>query len=187
MRQTITSTPCTSPIAWVNAGASGNAERGDRGRALHREERVLVGGVAHLRAADLALLQPVERGLPVAGVDDEKRVERAQPVGDQVVDDAAALVREQRVLRLTVAEPLEVVREQALQQLGLRRPLDMDLAHVGDVEDATVAADGEVLGDDAVVLHGHLPACERHHARAERDVAIVERRAPRRASATARQ
>ena len=79
------------------------AERRDRGRPLHGEQRVLVGGIAHLGAADLALLQPAVRGLPVACVDDEQRVERADAVGDQVVDDAAALVREQRVLGLAVA------------------------------------------------------------------------------------
>ncbi len=33
----------------------------------------------------------------------------------------------------------------------------------------------QVLGDDACVLHRHLPARERDHARAERDVAIVKR------------
>ena len=37
-------------------------------------------------------------------------------------------------------------------------------------------ANGLVLRDDALVLHGHLVACEGHHARAERDVALVERR-----------
>ncbi len=88
------------------------------------------------------------------------------------------VVREQRVLRLTVGEPGEVVREKALQELGLLRPLDVDLAHVGDVEDAAVAPDGEMLGDHALVLDGHLPAGERHHAGAERDVAVVQRRAP---------
>ena len=64
----------------------------------------------------------------------------------------------------------------ALQEVPSRRALDLDLAHVRDVEDAGVAADGPVLGDHALVLHGHLPARERDHARAERDVAIVERR-----------
>ena len=146
MRQTITSTPSTSPIACVNAGASGRPERGDRRRALDGEQRVLVGGVAHLGAADLALLEPAVGGLSVAGVDHEQRVERADAVGDQVVDDAAALVRQQRVLRLAVGEPREVVREQALQELELRRAFDVDLAHVRDVEDAAVAPDGEVLG-----------------------------------------
>ena len=88
------------------------------------------------------------------------------------------LVRQQRVLRLAVGEPREVVREQALQQLVLLRALDVELAHVGDVEDAAVAPHGEVLGDHALVLDRHLPAGERHHAGAERDVAVVERRAP---------
>ena len=90
----------------------------------------------------------------------------------------AAVVREQRVLRLAVGESREVVREEALQQLGLLRPLDVELAHVGDVEDAAVAPDGEVLGDHALVLDGHLPAGERHHAGAERDVSVVQRRRP---------
>ena len=96
-------------------------------------------------------------------------------IGDQVVDDAAALVREQRVLRLAVTELREVVREEALQELELGRAFDVDLAHVRDVEDAAVAPDGEMLGDHALVLDGHVPACERHHPRAEGDVAIVQR------------
>ena len=92
--------PRTSPIAWVNGGRLRQPERSDRGRALHREQRVVVRGVANLRAADLALLQPVVGGRAVACVDDEQGVERLDPVGDQVVDDPSALVREQRVLRL---------------------------------------------------------------------------------------
>ena len=160
------------------SGRLRQAEGLDRCRPLHREERVLVRRVSHLGAPDLALLDPPERRLPVARVDDEQRVAGAEPVGDQVVDDAAALVREQRVLRLAVAEPAEVVREQALQQVRLPRPLDVQLAHMGDVEDAPVAADGEVLRDHALVLDGHLPAGEGNHSRAERHVAIVQRSAP---------
>ena len=86
-------------------------------------------------------------------------------------------VREQRVLRFTVREPREIVREQALQELCLPRSLDVDLAHVGDIEDATVAPNGEMLGNHAFVLHRHLPTGERHHAGTERDVAVVQRRA----------
>ena len=39
------------------------------------------------------------------------------------------------------------------------------------------APDGEMLGDHAFVLDGHLPAGERHHPGAERDVAVMQRRA----------
>ena len=57
------------------------------------------------------------------------------------------------------------------------RPLDLDLAHVRDVEDAGVGANGAVLLDDALVLDGHLPAGERNHPCPERDVPVVQRRA----------
>ena len=65
----------------------------------------------------------------------------------------------------------------ALQQLLGMWPLDAHLAHVGDVEHAAVGTDGPVLGDDALVLHGHLPAGERNEARPGGDVTLVERRA----------
>ena len=123
----------------MNGLRLGEPEPLDRARALDGEQRVLVGGVAHLGAADLALLHPRVRRLAVARVDDEQVVVRVDPVGDQVVDDPAALVREQRVLRLAVADPVEVVREQRLQQLVRVRALDVELAHVRDVEDAAVA------------------------------------------------
>ena len=91
-------------------------------RPLDGEERVLVGGVADLGAADLALLHPGVRRLAVARVDDNEVVVGPDPVGDQVVDDPAAVVREQGVLRLAVADLVEIVREQGLQQLVRVRP-----------------------------------------------------------------
>ena len=105
---------------------------------------------------------------------------RVEPVDDQVVDDAARLVREQRVLRVAGLEPVEVVRERRLAAARGRSALDLELAHVRDVEDARVGAHRHVLGDDTLVLDGHLPAGERHHPRPERDVPVVERRPAKR-------
>ena len=152
----------------------------DRPRPLDGEQRAVVGDVAHVRAGDLALLQPRVGGRAVRGVHDEEVGALADPVDDQVVDDPAVLVRQQRVLRLAGRELVEVVRERALQQLVGTRPLHLELAHVRDVEDAGVRPDGPVLGDDALVLHGHLPAGERHHPRAELDVPVVQRRVQKR-------
>ena len=90
------------------------------------------------------------------------------------------LVRQERVLRAADVDLLDVVREEPLQRGRHLRPLELEPAHVRDVEDAAVLAHGPVLRDHALVLHGHLPAGERHHARAERDVALVERRAEQR-------
>ena len=98
-----------------------------------------------------------------------------EPVGDQVVDDPAVLVRQQRVLRAAGRDAVEVVREQALEQLVRARALDLELAHVADVEDAAIGAHRAMLRDDALVLDRHLPAGERDHPRAERDVPVVQR------------
>ncbi len=104
----------------------------------------------------------------------------AEPVGDQVVDDPAVLVRQQRVLRLAGLDPVEVIRERRLQELVGMWPLHLELAHVRDVEDAGIGPHRAVLGDHALVLHGHLPAGERNHSRSERDMPSVERRVEKR-------
>ena len=176
----MTSIPSSAPIAWVNAARLGETETLERTRALHGDEAVLVRGVAHLAAARLALLQPVVHRGAIRRVDDEIELPVREPVRDEVVDDPADLVREQGVLRLAVVEPVDVVRQHALEEGLRRRPVDVDLAHVRDVERPGVRSNGPVLGDDALVLHGHLVAGERHHARAERDVALVQRRAQER-------
>ena len=105
---------------------------------------------------------------------------RVEAVDDQVVDDSAGLGRQQRVLRLARRQAVDVVREHRLQQVACGRPFDLELAHVRDVEDPGVRADSLVLGDHALVLHGHLPAGERDHARAEGDVPAVQGRLPER-------
>ena len=73
---------------------------------------------------------------------------------------------------------VEGPRAQELLQLLLSN--DLELAHVRHVEDAAVGSHGAMLGYDAVVLHRHLPARERHHPRTRRHVALEERRALKR-------
>ena len=125
----------------------------------------------------LPVLQPFVVHVLVARIHDEEVAAGLHPVGDEVVDDPAVLVRQQRVLRAADLGLVEIVREQGLQQVVRLRALDLDLAHVRDVEDAPVLTHRPVLGDHTLVLHGHLPAGERNHSGAERDMALVERRA----------
>ena len=54
MRLIITSTPSSSPIDHVNALRGLEAEPLERARPLHGEQRVLVGDVTHVGAAQLA-------------------------------------------------------------------------------------------------------------------------------------
>ena len=154
----------------------------DRTGALHREQRVFLGDVAHVRTGDLPFLQPFEVGAPVRGVDDQQVPEVVEPVHDEVVDDPAVLVRQERVLRLARADPLDIVRQRRLEKLRRARTFDLELSHVRHVEDAAIGAHRLVLRDDALVLDGHLPAGEGNHPRAELDVGIVKRRALQRLS-----
>ena len=147
---------------------------------MHGQQRVPIRDVAHLHTVELALLEPGEVGLAVRCIDDQEKALRRTLVRNQVVDDPALVVRQQRVLRLAGADPVEVVREQRLQEVTRPRAFDFELAHVRDVEDPAVAAHREVLRDDAFVLHRHLPARERDESRAERDVAVEERRSQQR-------
>ena len=152
------------------------AEALESARALHREQRVLVGDVTYVGTAQLALLEPLEHRACVRRIRDDQVPVPVEPVEDDVVDDPSALVRDERVLRVTGLEPVDVVGERRLQQVTRSRPLDFQLAHVRDVEDARVGSHRLVLRDDALVLDRHLPPRERDHPRAERDVAIMERR-----------
>ena len=100
-----------------------------------------------------------------------------EPVGEEVVEHAAVVLAEHGVLGAAVGELGDVVGEDPLQErLGVG-PARLDLAHVRDVEDAGALAHRLVLGPDALVLHRHLPARERHEPRAGRDVAVVQGRA----------
>ena len=62
----------------------------ERARALHGEQRELVGLVAQVGAGAAAPVDPLEVGLAVRRVDDEEEAARLDPVDDQVVDDPAA-------------------------------------------------------------------------------------------------
>ena len=103
-----------------------------------------------------------------------------EPVDDQVVDDPAGLGREQRVLGLPAAtlsmsfESVDCRRSRAVGPSTSISPMCETSKTPG------VGANRPVLGDDALVLHGHLPAGERHHPRARGDVPLVERRAAKR-------
>ena len=156
------------------------AEPLERARSLDGHEAVLVGRVAHLAAARLALLQPGVDGGSIRRVDDEIELPVSEAIRDEVVDDPARLVREERVLRVAVGQLVDVVREDRLQERLPGRAVDVDLPHVRDVECAGVGPDRLVLRDHTLVLHGHLVPGERHHARTERDVARIQRRAQER-------
>ena len=107
-----------------------------------------------------------------------------EPVDRAVVHEGALGREDRRVLHLPPRlERADVVAGDPVDEGVPVGAGDLELAHVGDVEDADAAPHGVVLGEDAGrVLHRHLPAGERHHLGAERLVAVVERGALERRS-----
>jgi hypothetical protein len=124
------------------------------------------------------LLEPGQVLLVVRRVRDREEAAPAfvEAVGEEVVEDAAVGLAQDRVLRAVRGDLGDVVGEDPLQEgLGVLAR-GADLAHVGDVEEAGLGADGHVLLADALVLHGHLPSRERDQLGTERGVAVVQGR-----------
>ena len=100
-----------------------------------------------------------------------------EAVDEAVVERAAVLLADDGVLRLADLETGRVVRGDVLDQAERVTAADLELSHVGDVEQAGVIADGPVFGEDAGgVLDRHLEARKGDELRAEPPVLLVEGR-----------
>ncbi len=95
-------------------------------------------------------------------------------VDDQVVDHATVLIREQRVLCLTRFERGQVVGRGVLKKGKRVGAGDGKLPHVAKVEQPRSTPDCPMFRDDAFILNGHLPPCERDNPGAELPVPIVQ-------------
>ena len=106
-------------------------------RPLDGEHRVVGDPVLDVGVEAVGVLaEPVEVALVVGRVGDGQVVVVAEPVGEEVVEDAAVLAAEARVLG---APDLELRRRRSTAAAAATRrlwALGLDLAHVGDVEDA---------------------------------------------------
>jgi hypothetical protein len=121
------------------------------------------------------LLEPVPVLLEVAGVD-HHHVVVGEAVEDAVVQGGAVGTGQDRVLGLADLEAGRVVGEQVLDEIqGLWAP-DLELAHVGHVEEAGGGPHRLCSLRSRGVLDGHGVAGERDHLRAQRHVLVVERR-----------
>src|SRR2546421_10518524 len=114
------------------------------------------------------------RSLVVGGVGDRQELAVGEPVGEQVVEDAAVFAAQDRVLGAALGDPAHVGREHPLEELERLRTAGLDLTHVRDVEDPDVAPHREVLLSDAGVLDRHLPPRERDQLGPGGDVTLME-------------
>ena len=104
--------------------------------------------------------QPRHVSFDAGGVDDQQILQGRKVISVKVINDAAALVAHQRVLALSAREFANVVGQHPVKKPLGARAGDADLAHVRDVEEAGGVPHGQVLVNDAGVLHRHFPAAE---------------------------
>ena len=135
VRKRLGSSPSASPATMLA-----------RLRALDGEHRVVVQAIVERDVEALGVaLEPREILLVVGRVGDGQVAVVAEPVGEEVVQDAPVLLAQHAVLRSVLGDLRHVVGEDPLQEgLGARAGR-LDLAHVRDVEDARVGAHVEVL------------------------------------------
>ena len=124
------------------------------------------------------LLHVREIGVLAGGVENHQQV-IARAGDHQIVEDAAVIVGELRVTLLARLQARDVAGHQRLDCLGHVLPRlgrQPHLSHVRDIEQAGRRPRLRVLGQDAGrVLHRHLVAGERHEARTELAMQVVER------------
>jgi len=101
----------------------------------------------------------LEVAVAAARVDDEVGAVHVG-VDQHVVDGRAALGREDAVLDAAGLERQHVAGHHPVGRAGVVRADELDPAHVADVEEADLTPGGVGLGDDAFVLHRHVPAAE---------------------------
>ncbi len=79
------------------------------------------------------------------------------------------------VARLHRLHRADVVGGQRIGPARYHIALEKKLPHVREIEEPGAMPNRVVLGQDARILHRHVEAGERHHARAETRVLVVER------------
>ena len=82
---------------------------------------------------------------------------------DHVVDKRAVRIQHRRVLRLSHRQLRRIVHAKLLHRGQRARPAKLDIAHVRHVEQPNRRPHRHVLGDQAGVLHRHVPSAKVDH------------------------
>ena len=111
------------------------------------------------------------------GVDHQEQVILGQFRDHQIVENAALGIGENAIAGAARLQTLDIAGNQGFQPRGDPRSLDLDLPHVGDVEQTGLFPDMTVFGHDSGgVPHRHRIAGEGHHLAPQFPMKAVERR-----------
>ncbi|MNJ49373.1 hypothetical protein D3C77_445970 [compost metagenome] len=147
-----------------------------RRRALQGQQGAFLEQWHDLAVLADVLLQVRQVLVLAGGVDHQEQFVVAQVGNHQVIEDATVFIGEHRVALHAHGQIDDVHRYQGFQGLGGAGTQKADLAHVRDIEQPGLFTGMQVfLHDPKRVLHRHVVAGERHHARAQFKVQGVQR------------
>ncbi len=133
-------------------------EQLDRTGALERQDRQTVPLVDRVGSGLGYRLR--DRG-HVRGVRDHQPLSLREAIDEHVIDAAAVFGQDQRVRGAAAGDERgDICGESSLKSLLTGGSRHAELAEMRDVEHTGRGAHRVVLGDDAGVLEGHLPAAE---------------------------
>ncbi len=112
-------------------------------------------------------LEPFSILVDIRRVHTQKEGVRSLPVHSDVIHHPSGFVAQESVPDAPRGEGADAARQQRLEGRLGRGAFDVELSHVGDVEETGGLAHGAVLVEDGAVLHGHGEAREGHDARPE--------------------
>ncbi|MBA7637001.1 hypothetical protein ES703_44633 [subsurface metagenome] len=104
-------------------------------------------------------MEPFKIFVDIGGVHHHKVVV-SPAIKEDVVHDAAVGVAHGRILDLPLFQGSCIVHRHVLQECEGIGAVDPELTHVGHVEQSRGGAYGQVFGDDAGILDGHLESAE---------------------------
>ena len=164
-------------------GEVGHGQAGQnriRRRPLQRQLGEVAADIVQLHPGIAAigqhLLHPGEVLGGVGGVDAAEVMVLVEAIEGQIVDHPAVRVAHGGVLHLAVGQLGDIVGGQPLEKSQSSGPLDLNLPHVGDIEQPGGVANRQMLFDHPPILDRHLPAAEGDHAPPQATVMFIQRR-----------
>ena len=114
---------------------------------------------------------------PPCGVHDDEKLVSGNPVDNQIIQHAAFFIQQEIVAADTGFLIRHGTRQGSVERLRASGTFHTELAHVTDVKKRHRFTGMLVFGKNSGgILHRHVPACKRHHFRAERGMFRRKRR-----------
>jgi hypothetical protein len=143
-------------------------------RSLHGDECILITAVGHRRLRTIMLRHPLKVLADIRRIDTDKEVIVCHAIKDNVIDNATVGITHQRILCLSKLDAGNISHNQFLQGIKGVWTTHLEFTHVAEIKEPSLRTHGVMFGEDATILHWHVPATELDHTSTEGAMGFVE-------------